>query len=78
MQTAVVVAGARSLVSSLWKVPDAEAKAFMQRFYENLLVRGLSRADALREAQQSASVDANGRPRSPYLWAGWTLFGEGW
>lgn len=78
MQSAVVVAGAKSLLSSLWKVPDEETTAFMKLFYENLLVRGLSLADALREAQLSASTDAKGRSRSPYLWAGWTLFGEGW
>jgi len=78
MQSAVVVAGAKALLSSLWKVPDEETTTFMKLFYENLLVRGLSRADALREAQLSASTDAKGRPRSPYLWAGWSLFGEGW
>ncbi len=64
---ALFVAGARSLVLSLWKVDDRATMLLMQRFYENLLgrfssVRGLPgaefepgvampRAEALREAK---------------------------
>ena len=78
MQGAVVLAGARGLVASLWPVSDAEAAPFMRQFYVNLLQRKLPPAEALLEAQRTASVDAAGRPRPPFLWAGWTFFGEGW
>ena len=78
MQSAVVLAGARGLVASLWPVSDAEAVPFMRRFYENLLVKKLPAAEALAETQRAARLDASGRPRSPFLWAGWTFFGEGW
>jgi tetratricopeptide (TPR) repeat protein/CHAT domain-containing protein len=44
------VAGARTLVMSLWKVPDALTQALMIDFYRRL-ARGESRADALRGAQ---------------------------
>jgi hypothetical protein len=78
MQGAVVLAGARGLVASLWPVSNDDAAPFMREFYHNLLTRKLPPADALREAQRAASVDAAGHPRSPFLWAGWMFFGEGW
>jgi len=45
-------AGARSLVMSLWKVPDVETQLLMERFYHHLLA-GQPKPDALREAQLS-------------------------
>ena len=50
LRRAFVLAGARTLVMSLWKVPDFYLDRFMQDFYERLLA-GAPRADALREAQ---------------------------
>ena len=54
---ALLMAGARSVCLSLWKVDDLATSLLMQRFYANLLGRrpGLSapmgKADALREAK---------------------------
>jgi CHAT domain-containing protein len=51
LRRAFFMAGARTLVLSLWKVSDAATTVLMERFYENLTVRGLGRSAALREAQ---------------------------
>jgi CHAT domain-containing protein len=43
--------GARSLLLSLWKVDDTATALLMMRFYQNLLDKPLTKAEALREAK---------------------------
>jgi CHAT domain-containing protein len=45
LRRAFVLAGAKTLVISLWKVPDDRPRELMEDFYRGLLV-GRSRADA--------------------------------
>ena len=72
---AFLTAGARSTVTTLWRVPDRETVSFMRVFYFQLQ-RGASRAEALRLAKlrfmQSNSAAAN-----PHYWAAFVLSGDG-
>jgi CHAT domain-containing protein len=53
LRRAFIVAGAKTLVMSLWKVPDLATAFLMDRFYENLLSRGMERDLALSEARRA-------------------------
>jgi CHAT domain-containing protein len=53
LRRAFIVAGAKTLVMSLWKVPDLATAFLMDRFYDNLLTRGLDRDLALNEARRA-------------------------
>ena len=51
LQRAFQAAGAKSVVTSLWQVPDVPTQKLMERFYDNLWAKKLSRLEALRRAQ---------------------------
>jgi CHAT domain-containing protein/tetratricopeptide (TPR) repeat protein len=67
LRRAFVVAGARTLVMSLWKVPDLATAFLMERFYDNLLARGLDRDLALRDAQRATREVTVGELRVDWL-----------
>ncbi len=51
LQRALHQAGARSVVSSLWKVSDKATEQLMIQFYSNLWEKKMSKVEALRQAQ---------------------------
>ena len=50
-RTTLHLSGAKTVVSSLWKVPDETTRELMVRFYDNLWRRKMGKLEALREAQ---------------------------
>ncbi len=76
LRASVMAAGTRSLLMSLWKVPDEPTVKLMGTFYTNLWVKKLPKAEALLRAQETVRTDP--RFALPRNWAGWVLAGEGW
>ncbi len=66
-------AGARSTVASLWLVDAESTTELMREFYKNLH-NGLSKAEALRQAQ--LVLFKNPLYHHPYFWAGFILVGS--
>src|SRR5262249_6428488 len=71
LRRAFVVAGAKTLVMSLWKVPDEQTQELMIDFYRRLLA-GVPRAEALRQAQ----LQLKRRYPDPYYWGAFICQGE--
>ena len=87
LQRAFQLAGARSVVASLWRVPDEETHQLMREFYRRVWSgKPVSKAEALRQAQ--LWMLGNWKPRGglerpspqgpppPYVWAAFVLSGD--
>jgi tetratricopeptide (TPR) repeat protein len=62
LQRAFQLAGARTAVTGLWKVPDAATKELMVRFHRNLWEKRMGKLEALREAQLWLLREGKQRP----------------
>ena len=78
LRRAFQVAGARTVVMSLWQVEDRSARVWMRALYEGRLVQGRDTADAVREASLSLLRDRRARQQSthPFYWAGFVAAGD--
>jgi len=70
-------AGARTLVMSMFNVPDESTSALMERFYTNWL-SGKSKSTALHDASLSILKERRERHRDfhPIFWGGFILLGD--
>jgi len=71
VRRAFVLAGAKTLVMSLWKVPDKQTQELMEGFYRRIL-EGQPCAAALRGAQLAMKE----RHPNPYYWGAFICQGD--
>jgi CHAT domain-containing protein len=71
LRQAFVLAGAKTLVMSLWKVPDQQTQELMVDFYQRILA-GQPRAEALRQVQ----LALKGKYPDPYYWGAFICQGD--
>ena len=71
LRRAFQVAGAKTLVMSLWKVPDIETQELMENFYQRLR-SGEGRASALRRAQ----LEIKKKYPNVYYWGAFICQGD--
>ena len=71
LQRSFLVAGAKALVMSLWKVDDAATQALMTNFYTNL-AKGGSKAKAFKQAQLQLMT----KYKEPYYWGAFVMMGQ--
>jgi CHAT domain-containing protein/tetratricopeptide (TPR) repeat protein len=78
LRRAFQIAGARSVIMSLWPVDDESARIWMGRLYRRHVQDGLGTAEAVRRA----SLDvlrlrrARGASAHPFYWAGFLAAGD--
>jgi len=79
LRRAFQVAGARTVIMSLWSVDDQATRVWMRALYEGRFQKRLTTADAMRAA--SAAVLRNRRAKglstNPFYWAAFVAVG-GW
>jgi CHAT domain-containing protein len=81
LRRAFQLAGAQTVLASLWKVPDAETEHLMRVFFQGWL-NGEGKAEALRQAQLEmiralrVSPVAARRSAPPLFWAGFICHGQ--
>jgi CHAT domain-containing protein len=66
--------GAKTVLSSLWKVEDSATVELMKNFYEILANENTTSAKALQKAQ--IKMWESGRYKSPFYWAAFTVQGD--
>jgi CHAT domain-containing protein len=70
LQRSFIVAGAKAMVMSLWKVDDAATQALMTNFYTNLS-KGVPKAKAFKQAQLQLMT----KYKEPYYWGAFVMMG---
>lgn len=74
LNNAFLRAGARAVVSSLWKVDDRATQLFMERFYRNVIESGMTVSEALQRSQIEMRSDPE--YSAPFYWAAFVQHGD--
>jgi CHAT domain-containing protein len=78
LRRAFQVAGARTVLMSLWSVDDQATRAWMRALYDGRFQRNLSTADAVHGANLSVlrARRARGQSTHPFYWAAFVAVGD--
>jgi CHAT domain-containing protein len=78
LRRAFQMAGAGTLIMSLWSVEDESARQWMRALYESRLVKKLSTAESVRAASLEVlrSRREKGQGTHPFFWAGFVAAGD--
>lgn len=71
LRRTLAIAGAQTIIMSLWKVPDEQTRLLMEHFYQNL-IGGYGRAESLRLAQQ----EIRRAFPDPHYWGAFVCLGD--
>jgi CHAT domain-containing protein len=69
LQRAFKIAGAKSILMSLWKISDKETSELMNYFYKYLIIEKKSKSESLRLSQ----LEMRNKGAKPFYWAGFIL-----
>jgi CHAT domain-containing protein/Tfp pilus assembly protein PilF len=78
LRRAFQIAGARTVIMSLWPVEDRATRSWMRALYEGRLNKRLDTADAVREASLAVlhARRARGQSTHPFYWAAFVAAGD--
>lgn len=78
LRRAFAIAGAGTVIMSLWPVEDDDARVWMRELYAARLKRGLDSADSVRAASRAVleHLRARGRSPDPARWAAFVAAGD--
>jgi CHAT domain-containing protein len=78
LRRAFQIAGARTVIMSLWAVDDQAARTWMRTLYRVRLQRHLNTADAMHDASLTVLRDrrTRGQNTHPFYWAGFVAAGD--
>ncbi|MDH5474116.1 MAG: tetratricopeptide repeat protein [Cyclobacteriaceae bacterium] len=71
LQRSFIVAGAKNVIMSLWKVNDVTTQELMSSFYSNWL-EGMDKFEAFKQAQ----LEIKSKYDDPYHWGAFVLLGK--
>ena len=78
LRRAFQVAGARTVITSLWPVEDKATRQWMTALYRGRFLKGLGTAESIREASLEVLRQRRVKRQSthPFYWAGFVAAGD--